>query len=125
MALALPLPLPLALTASVALHSSKELFTELKELQPISVSFALPLLIPLLLTSSRPRFSSSSYQRTIQTAPKGLLGSPISAQAEPRERPSRLNGTGRTPGTGRTLGSHHTPCTASLLRETIVTMVSA
>ena len=73
---ALPLPLPLALTASITPHSSRKLFTKLKKLQPISVALTLLLLIPLVVTGLCPRFSSSSYQKAIQTVPKSLLGSP-------------------------------------------------
>ena len=94
--------------------SSMSLLNKPQELELITMALALPLLIPLLLTGLRPRFSSFFYQRAIQIAPKSLLKSPILAQAEPQKRPSKLNGTVKTP------GSHHTPFADSLLCETIV-----
>ena len=110
--------LVLAKTLVEMLYQSSALLMSLlnkpQELQLIIVALAFLLLIPLLLTNSRPRFSSSSYQRAIQTASKSLLRSPISAQAKPREPPSKLNGTARTP------GSYHTLFAAFLLFETIV-----
>ena len=87
-------------------RSSSSLMSPLnktQELQSIIVAFALSLSILLVLTGWRPRFSSSSYQRAIQTALKGLLESRILAQAEPQERRSKLNGIVKTPGV------HHTP----------------
>ena len=85
-----------------------------QELWSITVALVLSLLISLVLTGLRLRFSSSSYQKVIQTAPKSLLRSPILAQAELWERPSKLNNTAKTP------GSHYTLFAAFLLCETIV-----
>ena len=55
----------------------------LKEFQPISVAFTLPAPILLVLIGSRPRFSSSSRRRTIQSASE----SSVLAHAEPRKQP--------------------------------------
>ena len=85
-----------------------------QELWSITVALAFPLSISIVLTDLRPRFSSSSHQKAIQTAPKGLLKSPILAQAKSQERSSKLNGTARTS------GSHRTLFAASLLYKTIV-----
>ena len=101
-------------TPHLSCASSMSLLNKLQKLWLIIVALAFPLSISLVLTGLRPHFNFSSHQRTIQIAPKDLLGSPISAQAEPRERLSKLNGTAKTS------DSYHTPFAAFLLCETIM-----
>ena len=95
----------------------ESLLEKLKKLIPISVAFALLLSILLVLTGLRPRFSSSFYQKTIQTTSKKSI----------RSRDSGSSGVLRVTFQAKwfklllqTLGPNRTQLAASLMQKTVV-----
>ena len=77
MAFALLLSFLLALTVSVALYSSRELFTELKELQPISNDSCAPTInISRARTLIPARVLTPLTKEPFKTAPESSIGEP-------------------------------------------------